>query len=100
MLKHIVAWKILKNGTQEERMEAAKVFKEKTEYLKTIIPEIKKAAVGFNIAEGDVFHVCIDSRFEDQESLERYLIHHEHLKVREYMNGIAFDKMIFDYYEN
>jgi hypothetical protein len=100
VLKHIVAWKILKNGTQEERVESTKIFREKIEYLKTIIPELEEAVVGFNIAEGDVFHVCIDSRFKDEKSLESYLVHPEHLKVREYMNEIAFDKMIFDYYED
>lgn len=60
MIKHIVFWKILKEGTDEDRQKAISQFRQKTEYLKTIIPEIQEATVGYNLNEGDVYHVCID----------------------------------------
>lgn len=97
MIKHIVFWKILKDGTAEERLQAAEIFRRKTEYLKTIIPQIQEATVGINVNEGDVFHVCIDSTFRSLDELNAYINHPEHLKVREYMNTISFDKTVFDY---
>ena len=98
MVKHIVFWKINENGTEEDRRKNVQLFVQKTEYLKSIIPQIKEAKVGYNVNEGDVFHVCIDSVFESLEDLETYINHPEHLKVREFMNSISYDKTVFDYY--
>ncbi len=98
MLKHIVCWKICKDGTKEDRQKVVEEFAKKTAYLQTIIPQIKEAKVGSNINEGDVFHVCIDSVFNNTEELEQYINHPEHLKVREYMNSVSYDKTVFDYY--
>ena len=59
MIKHIVFWKINKDGTDSDRRATVEAFRKKTEYLQTIIPQIKSATVGYNVNEGDVFHVCI-----------------------------------------
>lgn len=98
MLKHIVFWKINQDGTLEDRQATANTFRQKTAFLQTIIPQIKEAVVGFNINEGDGFHVCIDSVFESVADLELYINHPEHLKVREYMNSVSYDKTVFDYH--
>lgn len=97
MIKHIVFWKINKGGTEQDRQQTIDTFRAKTEYLKTIIPEIQSAVVGGNINTGDVFHVCIDSTFNSLEDLDKYINHPEHLKVREYMNTVSYDKASFDY---
>lgn len=97
MLKHLVYWKICQNGTIEDRKKVCEEFSKKTEYLKTIIPQIKEAKVGFNINEGDVFHICIDSVFNNVDELNEYINNPEHLKVREYMNSVSYDKTVFDY---
>ena len=49
MIKHIVLWKINEGGTEEDRKQTLKQFREKTEYLKTIIPEIKEARVALDV---------------------------------------------------
>ena len=98
MVKHIVFWKINKGGTEEERKKNVEAFARKTAYLKLIIPQIREATVGYNVNEGDVFHDCIDSVFDSLEDLEIYINHPEHLKVREFMNSISYDKTVFDYY--
>ena len=97
MLKHIVYWKVCKNGTEEDRKKVVEEFRKKTEYLQSIIPQIKEARVGYNVNAGDVFHVCIDSVFNNSEELDQYINHPEHLKVREYMNSVSYDKTVFDY---
>ncbi len=96
MLKHIVFWKI-DEGNIEERARTIAEFTKKTEYLKSIIPEILEAKVGTNIVEGDEYHVCIDSVFENVDTLNTYIEHPEHLKVRAFLNEHAYEKAIFDY---
>lgn len=97
MIKHIVLWKINKNGTTAERQDTITAFRNKTEYLKTIIPEIQSASVGSNLNAEEGFHVCIDSIFRSRHDLETYINHPEHLKVREFMNQVSYDKTVFDY---
>lgn len=97
MIKHIVFWKILENGSNAERKKVIEQFREKTEYLKSIIPQIKSAYVGASINGEDSFHVCIDSVFQNVEELNIYIDHPEHLKIREFMNSVSYDKTVFDY---
>lgn len=97
MIKHIVLWKFSKDSTEEDRLAVAQAFREKVEYLGTIIPEIKSATVGWNLSSGDVYHVILDSVFEDAESLDRYINHPEHLKVRAFINGATSERTVFDY---
>lgn len=96
MLKHIVLWKIHKGGTKEQKLESCQAFKEKTRYLKTVIPEIVEARVAYNLNE-DGFDICIDSVFRNEEDLERYIMHPEHLKVRAFLDTIQYEKTTFDY---
>ncbi len=97
MIKHIVFWKIHKDGTKEERMASIEEFRKMTEYLKTIIPEIQEATVAANLNEGDVFHVCIDSVFRSAEEMNTYINHPEHQKVKAFISSISYDKVSFDY---
>ncbi len=97
MIKHIVLWKINKNGTDADREKTYKEFRNKIEYLKTIVPQIKTAVVGLNYNEGDVFHLCIDSTFKSNEDLQIYINHPEHLKIRAFMDSVSYDKTVFDY---
>lgn len=97
MIKHIVFWKINKDGTDKDRKRTVERFREKTEHLKTIIPQIREASVGENVNSGNAFHVCIDSVFNSLEDLNIYINHPEHLKVREFMDSVSYDKTVFDY---
>lgn len=97
MIKHIVLWKINKGGSVKERERTLKEFRDKTEYLKTIIPEIVEARVALSYNGGDAFHLCIDSVFESDEALQRYINNPEHLKVRDWLNEVSYDKTVFDY---
>ena len=97
MLKHIVFWKIAENGSAEERAALIDEFRAKIDYLKTLIPQLANARIGANTVEGS-YHVCIDSCFENKESLDEYIEHPEHLKVRAWLDSISYDKAVFDYY--
>ncbi|MBS6953180.1 MAG: Dabb family protein [Enterocloster asparagiformis] len=99
MIKHIVFWKINENGSDEDRRETCRIFREKTEYLKTVIPQIRQAQVALNYNAGapEAFHICIDSVFDSDEDLQRYINHPEHLKVRAFMDSVSYAKTVFDY---
>lgn len=98
MIKHIVMWKVktASEGGPETPAEVLAEFRNKTEHLKTIIPEIISARVASNLHQGG-FDICIDSVFESMETLDTYIFHPEHLKVRAYMDSVTCDKAVFDY---
>jgi hypothetical protein len=100
MIRHIVFWKIHKDGSPEQRRLTCDQFSEKTAYLKKIIPQIIEARVGYNqaaTAAEDQFHICIESLFRSWEDLDIYINHPEHLKVREFLNTVQYEKTVFDY---
>lgn len=96
MIKHIVMWKVHKDGTEQQRYESYLKFDEMTKNLKKIIPEIVETRAGYNTNAND-FHICVDAIFKNKEDLETYIWHPEHLKVREFLNSILYEKAIFDY---
>lgn len=97
MIKHIVFWKITQLSGKDTRTEVFQQFNQKTEYLKTVIPEIIAARVALNDSASE-YDICIDSVFASMEALEAYIIHPEHLKVREYMDSVTCGKTVFDYF--
>jgi Stress responsive A/B Barrel Domain. len=96
MIKHIVFWKIQAEGSPEKIEQVYQEFSKKTAYLQTIIPEIKEARVALNCSKSD-FDLCIDSVFDSMDTLNTYIEHPEHLKVREYLNSVTCAKAVFDY---
>ncbi len=94
MIKHIVFWKV----KEELRQEAFETFCGMTDHLRSILPEIVETRAGMNFNEGDGYHICVDAVFRNEKDLETYIYHPDHLKVREYMTSISYDKTVFDYY--
>ena len=92
VIKHIVLWKI--NPELDKKAVLAE-FSRRTEYLKTIIPEIKEARVALSYA-GE-YELCIDSVFENDEELQIYINNPEHLKTRAWLNTVTCAKTSFDY---
>lgn len=95
MIKHIVLWKL--RGAESERQGYIDTFTKNTEYLKSILPQIRKAEIGGNFNEGDGFHIGIYCEFDNRADLDAYLNHPEHLKIRAYINSVTYDKTVFDY---
>lgn len=97
MVKHIVVWKMNPPGDKAAHGEIFREFCGKLEHLKSIIPEIVDARAGHSYLEGDVFNLCIDSVFRTREDVDIYINHPEHLKVRDYLNSVTCEKIVFDY---
>ncbi|MFV0365532.1 MAG: Dabb family protein [Mangrovibacterium sp.] len=79
MINHVVMFK-LKAGNELANQLAE--FKAMLLALPPHIPQIKHLKVNINHdLQGEQFHLCIDSQFEDMNALRAYLAHPEHVKV-------------------
>lgn len=98
MIKHIVMWKLKEQANGGNKQENAEKMKSMIEGLVGKIPEIKALEVGFDFNQSAAaFDVVLYSEFEDEESLQRYIVHPEHVKVAEFVNLIREERAVVDY---
>lgn len=96
MIKHIILWKICKDGTEEDKQRVAETMARSYEEMKKTVPELRQDARVARGLPGD-YDLCVDALFEDMAALQRFNENPQHLKVRAYINEYAYDKVIFDY---
>jgi hypothetical protein len=78
MLIHIVCWKYKGDINDAERED----HREKLRALESVIPEVRRMAVGEDILHLDrSFDTGLVVDFEDAEALQRYTDHPQHLEV-------------------
>lgn len=93
MVKHIVMWKV-----NEKSSEILNKIKEDLESLKDKITEIEKIEVGINFNESDAaFDVALYSEFKNQEGLNTYQNHPEHVKVAQFVKSVVTSRAVVDY---
>lgn len=98
MLKHIVMWKLKEFAEGKSKMENAKEIKAGLEKLKGKINEIEIIEVGININESvQSYDVVLYSEFKDEDALEKYQKHPEHVKVGEFISKVREDRVVADY---
>jgi hypothetical protein len=86
MIKHIVMWKLKEVSECGDRIQNAKKMKHELEALKTKIPQIRHIEVGINnIASDASYDIVLYSEFANEQDLETYQKHPEHLKVAEFI---------------
>ncbi|MEJ2414819.1 MAG: Dabb family protein, partial [Sulfurimonas sp.] len=91
---HIVMFKF-KN--ENKALNLAKV-QAKLEKLEELIDELKTIEVGINFTEADrAMDLSLYSTFENQEDLETYAGHPEHLKVVELIKEVTIESKVVDY---
>lgn len=94
MVVHIVMFKF-KN--ENKALNLAKV-QAKLEKLEELIDELKTIEVGINFTEADrAMDLSLYSTFENQEDLETYAGHPEHLKVVELIKAVTIESKVVDY---
>lgn len=97
MLKHIVMWK-LKHDQEHDRAENALLAKTYLEDLAGKIKEIRKIEVGINVNESaGAYDLVLYSEFENEQDLEAYQNHPDHLKVGEFIGQIRESRVVVDY---
>lgn len=99
MIKHIVMWKLKEVSECGDRLQNAKKMKHELEALKTKIPQIRHIEVGINNIPSDAsYDVVLYSEFNNEQDLELYQKHPEHLKVAEFIGKARERRAVVDYH--
>ena len=100
MLRHIVAW-TLKDEFSEQEKAAIKIeLKKQIEALVGVIPEIKELKVITEMIERSNMDITLDSAFESAEALAIYRDHPAHVAVGDYLDTVYQDRTVLDYIED
>ncbi len=96
MIKHVVMLKLL--DKDEKKKLNIQTLKDKLDNLKNKIPEIKYLETGINISpRSSAFDLVLISEFNNQEDLDKYIIHPAHQEVLTILAEIKDDIVVVDY---
>jgi Stress responsive A/B Barrel Domain len=97
MIKHIVMWN-LQGETAEEKRVSALFLKSRFESLIDRIPGMRRLEVGIDTSRIDyACDVVLYTEFDDQQSLDDYATHPEHLRVRAELGEMRTARHQVDY---
>ncbi|MBN9410789.1 MAG: Dabb family protein [Burkholderiales bacterium] len=97
MIKHIVMWNLL-GETPAEKADAAQRLKHAFETVRGRIPGLLHLEVGVDTSRVDyACDVVLYSEFTDQQALDGYASHPEHLRVRAELEGLRIARHQVDY---
>lgn len=100
MIKHIVLWKLKENADGRSKTENAILLKKRLENLNGIIPGMRLLEVGINkmnTGNDEEVDVMLYSEFETMEALEAYYPHPEHVKLKDFVQAIRYERRVIDY---
>jgi hypothetical protein len=98
MIKHIVLWKLKPAAEGAGKEQNAVRMKRELEALKTKIPQIRHIEVGANIVPSDgAYDIALYSEFADEQDLDIYQKHPEHLKVADFVSKVRESRVVVDY---
>lgn len=96
MVKHIVMWKLLPEAEGADRKTNAIKIKRLLEKLNGVVPGAYSLEVGINYNPGG-YDVVLYSEFNDNDALQNYQIHPQHMKVKEFIHKVISDRVVADY---
>ena len=98
MVKHVIVWKLKDEYSAEEKESIKKGIKEGLESLKGKIPGLVDIKVNINGLESSNADLMLDSTFENEDALNGYSVHPEHVKVAtEKVRPFTAIRSCFDY---
>lgn len=98
MIKHIVMWN-LQGETPEEKRASALFLKSRFEGLVGRIPGLRCLEVGMDTSSVDyACDVVLYTEFDDQQSLDDYATHPEHLRVKAELGEMRTARYQVDYF--
>ena len=96
MLKHIV---MLKFNTGADVEQLSQEFIQKLQALETSVPSLKSMEVGKNInTKPSAYHLVLTAVFDDEEGLNTYRTHPDHVKILERMKETVEAVAAVDYF--
>jgi hypothetical protein len=97
MINHVVLFK-LKPYPSQEKTEILREVKGLLEGLREKIEELQYIEVGINYeTESKSYDLALISHFRSVEELDRYRVHHEHVKVASRMNEVVESRAAVDF---
>ena len=99
MLRHIVMWKYKQGVPESENKKNAMEVKAKLEALKHSISEIIEIKVHINALATCSMDVMLDSLFENEDTMNAYKVHPDHVAVAAFVSSVLQDRVDMDYYE-
>jgi len=81
MVRHIVAWNYAEGFSDEDNRKNALNMKRELEALKNLIPEIVTIELNIRPLASSDADLLLDSVFENEEALNSYVVHPEHVRV-------------------
>ena len=99
MVRHIVMWTYKEGLTDRENHENAIKIKSELEALKHSIEEVIEMKVHINTLSSSNMDIMLDSSFENEETMARYKVHPEHMKIAGFIGAVLQNRTVIDYYE-
>ena len=98
MVKHIVMWKLKEYAEGADKDQNALKFKDLLMGLMDKIDFIKDIEVGIDINKSETaYDIVLYSAFSNNQSLEAYQKHEEHLKVVAFVKKVVQSRVVVDY---
>lgn len=98
MIKHIVLWKLKEHAEGADKARNAAKMKKELEALKDKIVQIRHIEVGVNCIPSDAaYDVALYSEFANEQDLNMYQTHPEHMKVADFIGRIRESRVVVDY---
>lgn len=96
VLNHIVFFKMKETAEGRSKEENIALLRQKFQELEKKIPGVLKLETGCNINK-EKFDFCLFSVHENEQALEDYLQHPEHLSVRDIVFKVIEYREVVDY---
>jgi len=97
MIVHIVAFQFKDENKKANIIQA----KQMLENLMGAVPTLRSMDVGLNFStEERAMDLSIITTFESKEGLDAYAVHHEHLKVVDFIKTVVEYSKVVDYIKN
>ena len=90
-------WKFKDGAEGKTKLENMEWVREHLYALLPVIPEIKRMEIGFDFSctEASMDFMLL-TEFDTAEDLKIYAVHHEHLKVAEYVRAVVDSRVVVD----
>jgi hypothetical protein len=98
MIKHIVLWKLKPAAEGSTKDQNAARMKRELEALKGKIRQIRQIEVGINCIPSDAaYDVALYSEFANEQDLDTYQKHPDHVKAAEFVGKVRESRVVVDY---
>lgn len=96
-IRHVVSWKLEEEDAAVRGEQAAEVAR-LLNALVGVVPELRAASAGVNVAHPDVnWDVTLVADVDSLEALEAYQVHPAHQEAAAYIRSVVASRVAVDY---